>query len=147
MKKSFDFSTVHDQPLNMFQVRKTYQKAIQSLKTAKKIKETDPEGAYTMAYESMLKASLALMFSTKKRPRVQMGHHKVLVRYAEYILGEEFTSLTNTYDKMRDKRNKLIYDINIVSKTEAEHACAIATKYLKVAAQKIIENNPQLKLW
>ena len=143
----FDSNTVKKQAINIIQIRNTYQKATQSVKSAKALIGTDPDGSFTMSYESMLKASLALMFSYGFRPRVKLGHHKTLISFATHTLGKEFSDITNTYDKMRNKRNKLIYDVNYVSEIEAKEALNVAKIYLKNIADKIIENNPQLKLF
>jgi len=48
---------------------------------------------------------------------------------------------------MRKKRNKLIYDIDSVGKTEAQEAVRIANKYFEIVEEKIQADNPQQKLW
>lgn len=145
--KSFDLQLVREQKKDISQIRQTFAKAIQSQKSAGKLLATDPEGAFTMAYEAMLKASLALMFSCGFRPRVKLGHHKTLINFSSYVLGENFLKMAATYDKMRDKRNKVIYDTSMVSETEAKHAVDFSKRYLKAVANKIAEETPQLKLF
>ncbi|HOX41593.1 MAG TPA: hypothetical protein PK263_05385 [bacterium] len=94
----------------------------------------------------MLKTTLALMLSCGYRPKTQLGHHAVLVEYAKFVL-KQFSSLTEIYGRMRKKRNKIIYETETVSKSEAQRAVNMATKYFKVVEQKISEDNPQQKLW
>ena len=106
----------------------------------------DPESAFTLAYESMLKASMALMFSQGYRPRVQLGHHKTLIKFSKYVLGDTYAGMTATYDHMRGKRNRVVYDVGAVSEAEVKEALSMAEKYLNVIRQKIEEDNPQMKL-
>lgn len=147
MKSEFDFRTLRKQPVNYEQIELIFQKAKQTLRSSEKILPEDSESAFTLAYESMLKASLALMHSRGFRPRIQLGHHKIIVNYASYVLGDRFSEVTATYDRMRSKRNKAIYDVYNVSQTEAQQAFKLANEYLSIVASKIEEENPQLKLF
>jgi uncharacterized protein (UPF0332 family) len=145
-KTKFDFSSVRKHAVDYRQIELVLGKAEKSLASSRNISRQDPESAFTLAYESMLKASMALMFSQGYRPRVQLGHHKTLVGFSQFILGEEFTSLTATYERMRKKRNRVVYDIGAVSKVEVKEALVLAEKYLDIVKKKIMEENPQLKL-
>ena len=142
----FDFSSVKKQPVDYRQIGLILTKAERSLASSRNISRQDPESAFTLAYEAMLKASMALMFSNSYRPRVQLGHHKTLVNYSKYMLGKDFTGLSVTYDKMRGKRNRVVYDVGAVSRVEVEEALATAEKFLQVVKKKIEEENPQMRL-
>lgn len=143
---SFDFSLVHKQTIDFKQINIILSKSYQSIKSAELTLDSDCEASFTLSYESMLKTSLALMLSRGYRPRVQLGHHKTLVLYAKYVL-RQFSSIIATYDRMRQKRNKLIYDIASVGKTEAKQALLIAKRYFDIVEDKIAKDNPQQKLW
>ena len=93
-----------------------------------------------------MKASMALMFSQGYRPRVQLGHHKTLIKFSKYVLGDTYAGMTATYDHMRGKRNRVVYDVGAVSEAEVKEALSMAEKYLNVIRQKIEEDNPQMKL-
>lgn len=86
------------------------------------------------------------MLSKGYRPKVQLGHHKTLVNFARYAL-KNFGRLTDTYDRIRKKRNKIIYDIISVSESEANGAIIAAEKYFNIVEDKIIQDNPQQKFW
>lgn len=144
---SFDFSTVKKQTTNFSQVNKILQKSYNSIRSAEKTIKIDVESCFTLSYEAMLKTTLALMLSQGFRPRVQLGHHVTLVNFSKHILGHKFSSITSTYNKMRQKRNKLIYDIDSVSRTEANLSLSTAKKYFKLVEEKISSDNPQQKLW
>jgi len=87
------------------------------------------------------------MLSKGYRPKTRLGHHLTLVNYARYILGKNFENLTATYNKMRQKRNELIYGVESATGTEANHAVSTAERYFKVVEDKIAQDNPQQKLW
>jgi len=144
---TFDKSSIKKQAANIRQINIVLQKAHKTINSAKITLKSDPEGSFTLSYDSMLKTSLALMLSYGYRPRVQLGHHKTLVEFAKFVLGAKFHLLTTSYERMRKKRNKLLYDVASVSQTEASQAVAVATKYFGVVERKIEENNPQQKLW
>jgi len=142
----FDFQTVKKQPVNFTQINKVLKSSFKTIKSSRMVKKISADNSFALAYESMLQTSLALMLSRGYRPKVQLGHHRTLVSFAMFIL-TDFQSLTDTYDKMRKTRNKIIYDILSVSDTEAERAILIAEKYFWVVEDKIAQDNPQQKLW
>ena len=113
---------------------------------SKKSVESNPDDSFSLAYDSMLKTSLALMMSQGFRPKIQLGHHKTLVNFAQSTLSD-FSSLTFAYEKMRKTRNKIIYDDFSVSLSHAENAVQIAEKYFQTVENKIARDNPQQKLW
>lgn len=130
------------------QVNKTIEKSEHNLKSAKiLIENSEEEGGYQFAYEAMLLAGRALVFSYGFRPRT-IGSHKIVVDFAEKVFGERFKILTHKFNKMRKKRHYLIYGIGfVISKTEAENAIKTAEKFIE-QIKKIIQNKtPQQKLW
>ncbi len=146
MAKEFDFSLIKKQAVNYRQIELTIHKAYKSLEASKKVIDTDTDSSFILAYEAMLKASLALMLSRGCRPRTGLGHHKTLVEFSGFVLGEKFADIITTYDRMRAKRNKVVYDIALVSEAEATQAADLAGKYVDVVRNKIEEDNPQLRL-
>lgn len=142
----FDYSSVHKQKVDFKQINSILKKSYKTHQSATLTLATDQEASFTLAYESMLKTSLALMLSFGYRPKVQLGHHKILVSFAKSIL-KEFLPVIATYDRMRQKRNKLIYDVNSVSMTEAKQALLVSKKYFDIVERKISDDNPQQKLW
>ena len=144
---TFDFGSVKKQKVDFVQINKILQKAFRSIQTAEMaFSDNDPEGALTMAYEAMLKTSLALLSANGFRPRIQLGHHKTLILYARHILVES-ASVIDTYDRLRRKRNKTIYDVEVVTKLEAKQSVAVAKMYFILVEEKIESQNPQQKLW
>lgn len=142
----FDYSTLNSTKPDFEQINVILKKAYRNIHSAQITLKDDQEAAFTLAYESMLKTTLALMHSRGFRPKTQLGHHKILVDYAKYVL-KQFSSITTIYERMRKKRNKIIYDVVTVTPDEAKQAIGIAQKYFAIVEEKISSDNPQQKLW
>lgn len=129
------------------QIIKVLERAYQNIKSAKiLLKEDDEEGCFQFAYQAMLLAGRALVFSYGLRPRA-LGSHKIVVDFTEKVIGREFKILTRKFDKMRRKRNYLIYGIGLViSKTEAKNAIKTAEEFIERIKETIQKKNPQKKL-
>ena len=83
--------------------------------------------AYTIAYNAMLQAGRALMFSKGYRP-AGVNQHIAVVRFVELFLDPE---VVIAFDRMRRKRHITVYDMaGIVSEQEAENAVARAEGFL-----------------
>jgi len=69
----------------------------------------DEETAYQIAYQAMLKASLALMLKASlalmlshgQRPRVQLGHHIAIIEFAQKHLDAGISAKFDLFDRMR----------------------------------------------
>lgn len=128
------------------QIQKHIQSAYQDLKEARTTFPVSDKAAYLFAYTSMLKIGRALLFLKGYRPKGE-GQHDAVVQFAGMILGREFETLTRQFNQMRQKRNKLIYDIGgLVSHEEAEQAFKAAEQYLEKVRTFMEKEDPQLKL-
>lgn len=80
---------------------------------------TNSDWAYTIAYNAILQAGRALMFSKGYRPDGSHQHIAV-VKFAALFLEENDAII---FDRMRRKRNSSVYDTaGSVSETEADSA-------------------------
>jgi hypothetical protein len=77
------------------------------------------------------------MLSHGQRPRVQLGHHVVIIEFAQKHLDPSLAPLFALFDRMRRKRNEAFYDIALIGDEEAEDAVAAAEKYLKAVSADI----------
>lgn len=128
------------------QIAKHIESAFQDLKEARVTFPVSDKAAYLFAYTAMLKIGRALVFLKGYRPKGQ-GQHETVVKVAGAALGKDYESLTRQFNQMRQKRNKLIYDIGgLVSHEEAEEAFKAAEKYLEKVRQFMEAADPQLKL-
>jgi len=130
-------------PVDWKVIKNLIKRAYRDLETAKRNVEDDEECAYTYAYNAMLRAGLALMTSYGFRPEIK-DKHLTIVRFASSILGDKFKRVINTYDFMRRKRHRFIYEPDIpCSRKEAEDALKTAKEFVKIIHNLIKEKNPQ----
>ena len=91
---------------------------------------TDRDWTYTIAYNAILQAGRALMFSKGYRPDGANQHISV-VKFAELFLD---TPDAVTFDRMRRKRHSSVYDMaGSISEMEAESA----VRHAEVLVRKI----------
>jgi len=130
-------TTTRPQAVNRRQIDQFFASARNKAVTARKNLRIDAEAAYQIAYEAMLKASLALMLCHGSRPRVQLGHHRAIIEFVQQHLGPKHAPLFALFDHMRRKRNNAFYDIALITDTEAKEAVAAAEEYLAIISAEI----------
>ena len=130
------------------QINKILERAHKNIKSARVLLDNnDEEGAFRFAYEAMLMAGRALVFSYGLRPGTT-GSHKTVVEFSKRILGNSYEILVAKFDKMRKKRHYLIYGIGFtVSSTETENAIRSAFNFIDRIEEFIQKKNPQKKLF
>ena len=127
------------------QVAKLVQGAYQDLKEARVTFPVSDRAAYLFAYTAMLKVGRALLFLEGYRPK-GLGQHATVIEVADSLLGKGFSSLTDQFDRMRKKRNLLMYDVGVlISHSEAEEAFKTAERYLDKVREFMEKQDPQLK--
>ncbi|KUG19930.1 hypothetical protein ASZ90_010323 [hydrocarbon metagenome] len=94
---------------------------------ARAMLQGNDDWAYTIAYNAMLQAVRAIMFSQGFRPAGR-NTHMTVVRFAELVLPPEDAILL---DRMRRKRHASVYDMaGVISRAEAEAAVARAEEFV-----------------
>ena len=142
--------TTKPQQIDPKQVRQFLADAKKKAVAARKNLVIDEETAYQIAYQAMLKASLALMLKASlalmlshgQRPRVQLGHHIAIIEFAQKHLDAGISAKFDLFDRMRRKRNDAFYDIAIISDVEAEDAVAAVEEYLHLVGKDIRRRLP-----
>ena len=130
-------------PVDWKAINNLIKRAYRDLKTAERNIDDDEECAYTYAYNAMLRSGLALMTSYGFRPEIK-DKHLTIVRFTSSILGDKFKRVINTYDFMRRKRHRFIYEPDIpCSRKEAEDALKTAKEFVRIIHKLIKEKNPQ----
>ena len=107
--------------------------AKRDLSTAEKIlKDNSFDWCLSIAYNAMLQAGRALMFSKGFRPKGKYKHVAV-VEFVKAKFGKDFEEQTLfVFNKIRKKRHIAVYEqIDIISREEAEHAIVQARKFIK----------------
>jgi uncharacterized protein (UPF0332 family) len=116
-------------------------KSRRSIRSAKLIMEDDSENSYQLAYEAMLLAGRALLFSLGFRPRAA-GSHKIVVGFSKEVLGEETKTLVYKFNKMRKKRHYLIYGTGLyISEVDSRNAIISAVQFLRYIIRFIRQKN------
>ena len=130
------------QVLNEKQVRRFLADAGKRAVAARKNLVIDSETAYQIAYEAMIKGSLALMLSHSRRPRKQLGHHIAIIEFAQKNVAGCKADMFLLFDRMRRKRNDAFYDVALVSDTEAQQAVSTCEEYLQAVKLDIEKRLP-----
>lgn len=113
------------------------------LDTAKKILDLDEEACLQQAYEAMMKASMAFMFSHGFRARSIPGHHIAIVEFVEQRLDGKYADLLALFDHLRRKRNAVLYDDKgFISRQDAEEALKAASQLITVIRGDIGKRKP-----
>jgi uncharacterized protein (UPF0332 family) len=125
--------------VDSFQVEKKLSLAKRDIGVAKKnFEDKSYDWTLAIAYNSMLQAGNALMFSEGYRP-LGMYKHTGIIRFLRERFGKELTDkLIYFMDKARKKRHRIVYDEeHLVSEEEALNAIKFAAEFLK-AAERIV---------
>jgi len=110
-------------PVDQKKVHAAIALAHRDIKTSQTILSGDYDWAYTIAYNAILQAGRAPMFSKGYRPDGANQHISV-VKFAELYLEKEDAII---FDRMRRKRHSSVYDTaGSISETEAEFAVSQA---------------------
>ena len=130
-----------DDNMDSSQVLGVLKKSRRSIKSAKLLIEDDQENSYQLAYEAMLLAGRALVFSFGFRPRAA-GSHKIVVDFSKKVLGKEIATLVFKFNKMRKIRHYLVYGIGLyISEVDSRNAISSAVKFLRYVIRFIKDKN------
>ena len=127
------------------QIAQLVKGAYQDLKEARVTFPVSDRAAYLFAYTAMLKVGRALLFLKGYRPK-GLGQHAAVIEAADLLLGKGFSTLTDQFDRMRKKRNLLMYDVGVlISHSETEEAFKTAEQYLDKVRGFMQKQDTQLK--
>lgn len=100
---------VRREPAVRGQVAAQLQAARRDLETAGRL-GSEEEWTYNIAYNAMLLAGRAAMFSEGYRPTSGEGGHAVVVEFLRIRLDSSFGPTLDVMDRMRRQRHRIIYD-------------------------------------
>lgn len=103
------------------QIQVLLSRAKRHIDVARKNISIDLETAYTLAYNSMLKAGRALVLAKGYRTD-DGGQHKTTVDFCKFFVPATSADLTTIFDRMRRNRNILQYDPHEASEIDEEEA-------------------------
>jgi uncharacterized protein (UPF0332 family) len=111
--------------------------ADRDIRMARRMMAEDWDWAFSIAYNAVLQAARALMYSQGYRPASEQGHKNTLA-FVREALGVDFDSLIGYFDRMRIKRNQAIYDIaGLITETEARAIFEKAVEFVDLVKARI----------
>jgi uncharacterized protein (UPF0332 family) len=136
-------NTLKPHSVEWAQIERFLRSAAKKLDTAEKLLVLDEEASLQQAYEAMLRASLAFMFSYGVRPRSQPGHHVAIIEFVRQRTSKKHVTLFTQFDRLRRKRNTALYDdTGFVSQHDAQEAVAAAREYLELISNDVDSRKP-----
>ncbi|MEK6691288.1 MAG: HEPN domain-containing protein [Nitrospirota bacterium] len=137
---------IEENPPNFKQISNLQARAFKDLITAETILETDPEWAYTIAYQATMRAAKALILSEGYRPKGR-EQQRTIVQLTAVILGKGLKTLAVKFDRIGRKGQWFIEDPDKpISKYEVEEAMKDAKEFVEKVIDIARERNPQLSL-
>ena len=119
------------------QIRNQVEIAKNDLASAKKILGIEEWGvAHNVAYNAMLQAGVALMFSKGYRPKGQ-EHHVTVIEFVQAVYSAKFQpEVLQAFEKARKRRNDAVYDTpSVISSSQAQNL----VKYADTFVSKTLE--------
>ncbi len=141
MPKEFDklieSRRIYEERISTDEVRRALERAERDLRTAKMIMAEDHDWGFAVAYNAVLQSSRAYMFAQGYRPASREGHKNTL-DFMRLALGKRHEQVIGYFDRMRKKRNQVIYDIaGLISETEAENLLSRAEDFVRMIQKKL----------
>ena len=130
---------IYKQEVSSEDIKMILQRAEHDLKIAQKIMPEDWGWVFVVAYNAVLQASRAFMFSKGYRPASFEGHKNTFL-FMKTAMGSEHEVLITYFDRMRIKRHQAVYDISgVITETEARSFFKKAEDYVALIREKIGE--------
>ncbi len=123
------------------EIRRSIEKAEKDLKTGKKLMDEDLDWGFAVTYNAVLQASRAYMFSRGYRPGSTQGHKNTFA-FMRLTLGRDYRNLITYFDRMRNKRNRAVYDAyGLITETEAKNLLKEAIKFVALIKKRLEAKN------
>lgn len=124
-------------PVDERKVTDSLELARRDIETSESLLDKSHDWAYTIAYNAMLQASRALMFSLGYRP-VGRNQHVSVVRFTEEAIGNEYPETIMLFERMRRNRHISVYDTpGTISESQARSAIVKARELLEAIEERI----------
>lgn len=124
-------------------------RAERDLSTSRLLSDKDEEWAFAAAYQAMARSARALILSEGFRPKGSRSRdtHKTVVTASGILLGDQYKSMINKFDRMRRKYQNFMEEAGrIISRYEATQAIKDAEEFLSIVNGRIREKYSQMSL-
>jgi len=97
----------------------------------------DWDWAFSIAYNAVLQAARAYMYSQGFRPAAEQGHKNTFA-FMRAALGKKLASTIGYFDRMRKKRNQAIYDVaGLITEEEARSILKNAVSFVDIVKGRV----------
>jgi uncharacterized protein (UPF0332 family) len=144
-----ELGIVEERPSEISEIIALVTRADRDLSTSRLLQDKDEEWAFAAAYLAMARSARALILAEGFRPKGVRGRdaQKTIVTASGALLGEQFKSLINKFDRMRRKYQSFMEDAErIISRYEAGQAIKDAEEFLGLVNGRIREKYSQMSL-
>ena len=144
-----EMGIVEERTAEIAEIVELVSRAERDLATSKLLQDKDDEWAFAAAYQAMARIARALILSEGLRPKGVRSRdtHKTVVTASGVILGQQYKSMINKFDRMRRKYQSFMEEAGrIISKYEAGQAIKDAEEFLALVIGRIKEKYSQMPL-
>ena len=144
-----EMGIVEERTAEIAEIIELVSRSERDLATSKLLQDKDDEWAFAAAYQAMARSARALILSEGFRPKGVRSRdtHKTVVTASGVILGEQYKSMINKFDRMRRKYQNFMEEAGrIISKYEAGQAIKDAEEFLALVIGRIKEKYSQMSL-
>ncbi|MCB0324027.1 MAG: HEPN domain-containing protein [Bdellovibrionales bacterium] len=128
---------IREQTVNRSDVHALLEKADSDLRTAEKILSESVPWAYTIAYNAVLQASRAFIFSEGYRLEAKEAHKNTFL-FLRAVLEQDVLDYVTFFDRVRVKRHQAVYDASAdFSETETRNLLSKAEEFIDHLRQRI----------
>ena len=121
---------IRKETISQGEILRALELAERDLRTARKLMDEERDWGFAVAYNAVLQASRAYMFSQGFRPASAESHKNTLA-FMEVALGKEHKRLVTYFDRMPKKRHQAVYDqVGLISEKEAANLLARAEQFV-----------------
>lgn len=111
--------------------------ADRDIRLARRTIAEDWDWAFSIAYNAVLQASRAYMYSRGYRPAAEHGHKNTFA-FLRATLGDDLASTIGYFDRMRKKRNQAIYDVaGLITECEARSILLHTISFVDIVRRRI----------
>lgn len=128
---------IRKENISQKEVADALERAERDLKTAGLTMAHDWDWSFAIAYNAVLQASRAYMFSRGYRPAA-VDTHKNTFAFMRVAIGKKNEDSVTFFDRMRVKRNQTVYDsAGLITETEAKSILDKAEAFVETIRGKL----------
>jgi len=143
-----EMGIVEERTAEVAEVISLVTRAERDLSTSRLLQDKDEEWAFAAAYQAMARSARALILSEGFRPNSsRRDTHKTVVTASGILLGDQYKSMINKFDRMRRKYQNFMEEPGrIITRYEANQAIKDAEEFNALVNGRIREKFSQMSL-